>query len=139
LSRRRFADWQAFVEGVTAGVDGDLTVGIETEAGELIGYARLKGIRKQDRSADFGIAIKRESWSRGYGRDATRTLLRHAFIAMKLHRVSLTVVEYNERALRMYEAVGFRVEGRMREARLRDGRYWDNIVMGVLESEFRET
>ena len=45
---------------------------------------------------------------------------------------------YNVRAIRAYEKAGFRIEGRQREAILRDGRYWDEIQMGVLVDEWVE-
>ncbi len=56
---------------------------------------------------------------------------------MNLRRVWLGLVEYNQRAGRAYEKCGFRVEGRPREAKFRNGRYRDEIVMGILDREFR--
>jgi RimJ/RimL family protein N-acetyltransferase len=53
-----------------------------------------------------------------------------------LHRVALTVFEFNTRAIRAYEKCGFVVEGRAREAILRDGHYWDEIHMSVLADEW---
>jgi RimJ/RimL family protein N-acetyltransferase len=50
--------------------------------------------------------------------------------------VGLSVFAFNERAIRSYEKAGFRVEGRLREAISRDGRYWDEIQMGVLRDEW---
>ena len=114
----------------------DVSLGIETEDGALIGLIRLKRGSPEDRHADFGIAIERTYWSRGYGTDATRTMLRFAFEEMNLYRVSLTVLDYNERAQRCYEKCGFGVEGRARAARFRDGRWCDEILMGILQSEF---
>jgi ribosomal protein S18 acetylase RimI-like enzyme len=50
--------------------------------------------------------------------------------------VGLTVFAFNERAIRAYEKAGFRVEGRLREAVRRDGRFWDEIAMGILRGEW---
>jgi RimJ/RimL family protein N-acetyltransferase len=50
----------------------------------------------------------------------------------------LTVYEYNERAIRCYEKSGFRHEGSMRQARYLDGKYYDELVMGILRAEFLE-
>lgn len=44
--------------------------------------------------------------------------------------------DYNARVRRVYEKRGFQVEGRVREAKLRDGRWCDNIIMGILDREF---
>lgn len=50
-----------------------------------------------------------------------------------LHRIELTVVAENHRGLKLYEDVGFQREGLKRENyRGEDGRYYDEIVMGLL-------
>jgi RimJ/RimL family protein N-acetyltransferase len=63
-------------------------------------------------------------------------MLAHAFTRLPLHRVALTVFDFNTRAIRAYEKCGFVVEGRAREAIFRDGRYWDEIHMSVLADEW---
>ena len=50
---------------------------------------------------------------------------------------ALFVFEFNERAIRAYERCGFVVEGRSRESIWRDGRWWDEMAMSVLESDWR--
>jgi RimJ/RimL family protein N-acetyltransferase len=42
------------------------------------------------------------------------------------------------RAIRAYEKAGFRIEGRLRDAILRDGRYFDEVQMGILATEWLE-
>lgn len=89
-----------------------------------------------DRSAELGIVIgNREFWGAGYGTDATRTLVRWGFDELNLNRVWLRVLEDNPRGIRCYEKVGFRVEGRLRQDRFREGRYVDTIIMGILRGE----
>ncbi len=91
-----------------------------------------------NRHAELGISIGTKSyWSKGYGTDVVRTLLRHAFETLNLHRVYLRVYEENQRGIRAYEKAGFTVEGRMREAKFMDGRYQDVILMGILRSEWK--
>jgi len=50
-----------------------------------------------------------------------------------------TFYEYNQRAVRCYEKSGFKLEGRMRQAHFYDGKYHDELIMGVLREEFIET
>lgn len=128
---------RAFVQSMGSPSFSNVSFGIETEDGALIGLIRLKRGAPEDRHADFGIAIERAYWSRGYGTDATRTILKFAFEEMNLHRVSLGVLDYNTRAQRCYEKCGFRVEGRERQARFRNGHWCDHIMMGILQDEFR--
>jgi RimJ/RimL family protein N-acetyltransferase len=111
--------------------------GIETLDGLLIGNVGLSDIDWQNRHAVLGIVIgEREYWDKGYGSEAITTLLRFVFEEMNLHRVSLRVFDYNLRAVRCYEKCGFKREGRLRQARFHDGKYHDELVMGILRDEF---
>ncbi len=114
---------------------------LEARVGEEwvhIGNIGLHRIRWKDRNAVLGIAIgEKEYWGKGYGADAIRTILRFAFEEMNLHRVELEVIDFNHRARRCYEKVGFRYEGTRRQAVFRNGAYHDLIVMSILRDEFR--
>lgn len=105
----------------------------------LIGFLELEDIQWPHGNGWIGIGIgDPEYWGRGYGTDAVQTLLRFAFLEIGLHRVSLDVFEYNERAIRSYEKLGFKIEGRVREFMQREGRRWDMIYMGLLRSEWED-
>ena len=68
-------------------------------------------------------------------REATGLIIRHAFQTLNFNRLWLHVFEYNARGIRVYEKLGFRIEGRLRQDTFREGRYWDTLVMGVLREE----
>ena len=111
--------------------------GIETLDGTLIGNVALEHINWKNRCAELGIVIgEKHYWDQGYGTEAVRTLLGFAFREMNLHRVFLRVFEDNARAIRCYEKCGFQSEGRLREAEFSSGRYRDELLMGILRSEF---
>jgi RimJ/RimL family protein N-acetyltransferase len=104
----------------------------------LIGLTTFSALDPDNGSALFHITIgERNAWGRGLGTDATNRMLSHAFEHLGLHRVGLSVFSFNERAVRAYEKAGFRIEGRLREAIWRDGRYFDELQMGILASEWR--
>lgn len=91
----------------------------------------------RSRCAELGIMIGDSSyWGQGIGRDAMLTLLRHGFETLNLNRVFLRTYQYNERALRLYQGLGFTEEGRLRQDRYHQGRYWDTILMGLLRDEW---
>nr|MBC7245318.1 GNAT family N-acetyltransferase [Chloroflexota bacterium] len=111
--------------------------GIETLDGKLIGNIGLHDIMWKDSRAMLGILIgEKEYWDQGYGTEAITTLLRFAFTQKNLHRLYLMVYEYNQRAIRCYEKCGFKHEGRMRQAHFYDGKYYDELIMGILRDEF---
>jgi len=107
-------------------------------SGRLIGTCALSGLDPDNGSALFHITIgEKDCWGQGYGTEATRLMLAHAFETLKLHRIGLSVFEFNERAIRAYRRIGFVVEGRAREAIWRNGRWWDEIMMSMLDREWQ--
>ena len=116
----------------------NVLLAIETkEGGEHIGNAGLHEASPEHRTAKLGIVIgEKEFWSKGYGTDTVRTLLRFAFEQMNLNRVELGTFDFNERALACYRRCGFVEEGRRREDRYIDGRYCDLVIMGILRREW---
>ena len=76
-------------------------------------------------------------WSQGYGTDAVRTLVNLGFGQINLDKVFLRVFEFNTRAIRCYEKVGFVVEGRLRRQHYHEGRYYAEWIMGLLREEWQ--
>jgi len=110
---------------------------IETKDGRHIGNVNLFNVAAEDRKAELGIMIgEKDCWSKGYGSDAVRTLVRFAFDEMNLNRVQLHTYAYNERAIAAYRKAGFVEEGRMRAFHYTEGAYHDAILMSVLREEF---
>ncbi|MEO8208146.1 MAG: GNAT family protein [Chloroflexota bacterium] len=111
----------------------------ERSSGRLIGTCALSQVDGDNGSALFHITIgEKDAWGHGFGTEATRLMVGHALGSLGLHRVSLSVFEFNERAIRAYAACGFVAEGRAREAIWRDGKWWDELSMSVLESDWRK-
>jgi RimJ/RimL family protein N-acetyltransferase len=133
MSQRAEEEWLAKV-----GQGDEAALGIVLRDGDrLIGSTGLHKIDWRNRHAAFGIAIGVvEEWGKGYGAEATRLMVQHAFATLNLNRVWLEVYEFNQRGIRAYEKVGFQIEGRLRQHTFRDGRYWDVLVMGVLREEW---
>ncbi|MBL1257863.1 MULTISPECIES: GNAT family N-acetyltransferase [unclassified Methylocystis] len=105
--------------------------------GSWLGEIRLDNMNKHDRRAQLAIGLyDPHKLGRGLGRRAILILLRYAFDALALHRISVRVVSYNGRAIACYRACGFVEEGREREA-ARVGDEWrDDVIMGLLAHEF---
>ena len=109
-------------------VEGD-----DTFRGEIV----LNEVDEVVRSANLRLAMGPQYRGRGYGTEGIQLVLGLAFDGLGLHRVELDVLSLNARAKSLYENIGFRVEGRKRDA-YRDGDGWcDAIIMGMLEDEYR--
>ena len=109
------------------------------ETGRLIGTCAISQLDGDNGSAMYHITIgELDAWGQGYGTEATRLMLDHAFEGLGLHRISLSVFEFNQRAIRSYVSCGFTVEGRARESIWREGRWWDELMMSILASEWSD-
>ncbi len=102
------------------------------------GEVVLNNIDWVNRSADFRIAMSgRENRGKGYGTEATKLILEHAFDTLELHRIALEVFAFNTRAQHVYKKLGFRQEGVLRDALLWEGEYHDAVVMSLLRPDYR--
>lgn len=107
------------------------------EDDRIMGVTSLHQINYKNRNATFGITIGDKScWGMGFGTEATELILQYSFQILNLHRVTLHVFEYNPRAIHIYEKLGFKKEGILREETFWDGKYHDTIVMGLLREEW---
>jgi [ribosomal protein S5]-alanine N-acetyltransferase len=103
-----------------------------------LGHVGLYKIDHRVRSAEFAIMIgSKQHWGRGLGRTITRFVVDWGFSELNLHRVYLSVLATNERAIHVYQSVGFSEEGRLRAARFKGGRFVDEVLMSILEDEAR--
>jgi RimJ/RimL family protein N-acetyltransferase len=130
-AKERIAKW-------SANEKDDVGFAIETldDPPVLVGYIHLFGVRAKDRCATLGIAISREYIGRGYGTDAVRVIVGYGFREMGLHRIQLSVAPFNPAGIRAYQKAGFVEEGRYRASVLHDGRWYDEVLMSILDHEW---
>ena len=102
-----------------------------------IGVTGLVRIDYVSRAAIFFIAIYNpEFWSKGYGKEATKLLLKYSFDILNLNRIQLHVAKSNVKGVKAYEKAGFKIEGTLREAMYHNNEYIDFYVMGILRKEY---
>lgn len=102
-----------------------------------IGFIMFDGIQWQHGTAYLAVGIgEAEYRGKGYGFDAMNLMLDFGFNELNLHRVSLTVFDYNAGAIKLYEQIGFIREGLARQAFLRDGKRRDMYFYGLLRDEW---
>lgn len=105
---------------------------------QCIGMIGLDHIDHRNQSAEYGrmLIADPKLRGRGYARDATLTLLRHAFMDLNLNRIYLRAYADNDGALGLYERCGFVREGIERAALFMGGHFCDLVLMSILRSEF---
>ena len=116
-----------------------MAMAIHERAGDrLVGTCAFCQLDGDNGSALYHITIgEKDAWGQGYGTEATRLMLDHAFGTLGLHRVALYVFEFNERAIRAYRALRVRPGGPLARVDLPRRPWWDELAMSVLESDWR--
>jgi len=104
---------------------------------ELVGCVGLHYIDWRIRSAEFGVFLGRGFQGRGLGKEALLMVFDEAFFSMGIHKVWAECYEFNQ-ALGLYKnGLGMHEDGRLRHNQFYDGKYWDSIMLSVLEDEWR--
>ena len=116
---------------------GEITLAIETKKGEYIGNIGLHNIDLIFRHGEIGIVIGEKAYrEKGLGTQAVRLLVDYAFSQMNLHRIEYRAIADNERSIKTAKRIGFKEEGRRRETVYRNGRYKDDVILGLLHKEW---
>lgn len=103
----------------------------------VIGECGLLRMFAAWKSTDLTMIIgEHDAQDKGYGSEAIQLLLDYAFGHLGFHRVALGVVGFNENAIRFYEKNGFKREGVQRDGYFYNHRYYDFVMMSILEDEF---
>jgi RimJ/RimL family protein N-acetyltransferase len=127
--------YQVYAARQTAPDRLDLAV-VDRASGELAGEVVLNEWDERSRGCNFRIALGPRGRDRGLGSEATRLILGYGFEVAGLHRISLYVYDFNPRARRVYEKVGFRSEGTEREVLWHQGAWVDATRMAILDHEW---
>lgn len=106
--------------------------------GKIIGESIINEIDWDLRCANFRIALYRQTErGKGIGTWAMEITRDFAFEELKLHRLELDVYSFNSRAENVYLKAGFKREGILRDAIMDGDKYADDILMSILESEWK--
>jgi len=104
----------------------------------LIGNIALHDIDWLNRRAETGMLIgPKEMRSQGYGYEAKELLLKYAFDTLGLHRVVSMVLASNPRSAACLKKNGYIEEGRQRNMYFRDGAWFDELIFGLLATDWR--
>ncbi|TJX13596.1 GNAT family N-acetyltransferase [Tissierella creatinini] len=77
----------------------------------FIGYLGIKDIRLIRKESYLGLVFDPNFCSKGYGSDALRSFLKYYFSDLGMKRMYLEVAQFNKRAYRLYENMGFKPDG----------------------------
>lgn len=124
----------------TLEVDNQIIFGIYTYDNIFVGYATLSEFDGKD-ECEFAIFIlDKNYWGRGIGFEATKLVIGYAFEKLGIRKIVLYTSEYHDRAIRLYEKVGFRKKRMIPDDReiFKDGGWLlsGTVLMEMKKNEF---
>ena len=128
------ADW---VEQKTLDNEYIFNIVEKTHNRLLVGLCDINFNFKFGRCASLGILIgEEEGRNKGYGTEAISMLIKYCFEELNMHRVGISVIADNERALRCYKKCGFIECGTKHDMCYYKGKWHDVIDLEILEDTY---
>lgn len=113
---------------------------IRSEDSSYLGEVTLNQLDRANASMNYRVALRgSDVFGQGYGTEAGDAVVNFGLGLLGLHRISLGVYAFNERAIGSYRKLGFELEGRLRQALCWDDQWYDEIVMSVLAPGSQES
>jgi RimJ/RimL family protein N-acetyltransferase len=109
----------------------DLAVVIK-DTGQLVGEVVFNEYDADTGNVNFRTLLSESSCSKGIGTEAISLFIKYGFEKLMFHKISLEVYSFNPRAERVYQKVGFILEGVRREVFLYNQEYIDVKLYGLL-------
>ena len=108
----------------------------ESLVGDPIGLVIVRIDRPEAHSVELSLLVDADRWGQGFAIDMMQTTLEACFDSWGVRRIGVRVEEGNERALALYRRLGFKEEGRLRQAAFRAGRHADVLLFSLLSGEW---
>lgn len=134
LDEAQLEQYAARIGGSDPGLASFNVIDAETE--ELVGHVDIDEINLPNKRGEITRVIVKEGLrNKGYGKELMRAVVDYGFNALKLHRLTLKVFDFNKQAIECYKKIGFVHEGTLRDVLFHEGKYWSVHLMSVLSNE----
>ena len=99
---------------------------------KIVGFSRCEEnlLKRFAHKVEFGVCVLKDYWGYGIGKNLLKESITWAD-ANEVKKITLNVLETNEKAIQLYEKFGFKKEGLLENDKvLSDGKYYNTVVMG---------
>ena len=128
-----------FIERLEPGKLNYTCFAIENNDGKHVGIANLFGVDERNGTfGPIGILINPLSRGKGYASAAYRMLGKYMFNERRMHKWNNGYIEENKASAALHKKLGFEIEGVQKDMRYHDGRYWNTVICGIIETQFFE-
>jgi RimJ/RimL family protein N-acetyltransferase len=131
---KAYIDLQNSYQPFEKGKCFDLAIELK-EKSKVIGLLSL--VCNDDKQGEIGYALGVEYRGRGLATESTAALMEYGFTTLGLHRIQAETDSSNPRSWQLMQRVGMKREGRLREAKFSDDKWFDKLIYGILGEEWQ--
>ena len=84
----------------------------------------------------IGYCLNDRFWGNGYATEAANAFIRFGFERLNLHRIFATCHTDNIGSIKVLEKTGMKKEGRLRNNRIKQGKWHDSFIFSILRHEY---
>lgn len=129
---------RAHLETLAERTDADkgCFLGITTLQNELVGTITSFDCDPHAGCFKYALVIRSPFRRQGFGRAAIVLMLRHSFRERRYQKCTVIIYSFNTASIRLHEALGFSLEGRLRRMVFTNGRHYNELYYGLTAEEF---
>lgn len=110
---------------------------IANNENNFVGSAGIHSVHLKHRDAEFGIRLCPSSWGNGFATEVGRRMLNFGFNDLGLHRIAVETIADNLPAIDLCNRLGMKYEGRFREHKWRNGKWYDSLRFAIIDHEWQ--
>jgi ribosomal-protein-alanine N-acetyltransferase len=140
LQRHTMKELLDFVKGYQVNRNAVFLAIRIAESNLHIGNIKLDKINYVHLTCEYGIMMgKKDQWGKGYAKEASHAIIDYAFHRLGMRKVNLGVIDANIAAVRLYEQMGFEVEGILKENFYdrKDGCFRNELRMALFRNTWK--
>lgn len=104
---------------------------------KLIGTIRIYHIDFKHSFSSLGILLDKQYWRKGIMQETLNYFLDYYFNKLNFNRIEAQSFVENYPAIKLFEKLGFKNEGRLRKNFLIAGKFEDSFLFSMLKNEFK--
>ena len=115
--------------------EGAIKFIVSNKKGEKLGAVSVWCNWEKTKEWEIGYKFLKEYWGNGYASEAVAKVVDFAFKELSIHKLMAFINYENKNSAALAKRIGMVQEGHMREARLIEGKWNDELVFTMLKTD----
>jgi len=114
----------------------DITLSVANKKDEQpAGIVTSTNYNSLNRAIEVNVLIDPERRRKGLGKDALMTFSKYLFMQRGVNKVYAQVGDFNQAGIKLFESIGFKKDGTLRNHHFYEGEFHDSLLYSLLRFE----